>query len=114
LAQLFELYDDAVEEQIADPVVVLIDCEDAIGSEIARAWVGDEAVDNAIAEGAGAEQTTTLAHAFSFAECQEEIPQTFPYLLGTFEQDPPRDGFLAVVIASGGACTFTVPHVARS
>ena len=107
LSELFDAYDAAIAEGVNAPVVFLIDCEDPIGSEIARAWEGDDAVDAAIlanAEDSGgvdsAEKiTTTLARAYSFDESRREVPQLFPYLSGSFAQ-PPRDGFLIVATAS--------------
>lgn len=117
LPQLFEAFDLGLEEGLADPVVLLMDCEDEIGSRFARGWVGDSAVDAALKEqrpSAGEEPITiTLALALDFTECQTEIPQYLPYLAETFQEPPPLEGFLAVVITSGGAATFTVPFAAR-
>ena len=119
LPELFQAYDAAVAAEMKTPVVFLIDCEDPIGSEIARAWEGDDAVDAAIlanAEGAGADSaekiTTTLARAYSFDESRQEVPQLFPYLGDSFAQ-PPRDGFLIVVVSNNGAATLTAPPSAR-
>ncbi len=118
LPQLFETFDAGLEEGLTDPVVVLVDCEDAIGSRFARAWVGEEEVDEAIrqqrAAGVEADLTVTVAVAFDWSECQQEMPQYFPYLAETFREPPPLEGFLAVVISHGGAGTFTVPFEARS
>ncbi|HEX6960503.1 MAG TPA: hypothetical protein VF175_01440, partial [Lacipirellula sp.] len=64
----FETYDDALNRKVKAPVVVLLDCEDAIGGEIARAWLGDEAVEDAIAHHAASDpsedETTVFAYAF--------------------------------------------------
>lgn len=117
LPQVFRAFDEGLEAGIEDPVVFLVDCQDEIGSPFARAWVGDQDVDEALREQAiGAQApdvTVTLALAFDFEECQEEIPQYFPYLGATFDEPPPLDGFLAVVVSSGGAGTFTVPFDVR-
>ena len=121
LAQVFEAYDHARRDGIKDPVVLLLDCEDEIGSPIARAWDGDDAVDAAIMANADrdggddddAAITTTLARAESFKRCRREVPKVFPYLAGTFEQPPPERGFVTVVVAFGGAATFIVPLDAR-
>src|SRR5690349_1854211 len=48
LPLVFEAYDDAIQRKVVDPVVVLLDCEDAIGGEIARSWLGEETVEDAI------------------------------------------------------------------
>jgi len=115
-----------------DPVVFLVDCEDTIGSEIARAWEGDEAVDEAILEARHAgptasedpaadssptadaspaveSPTTILVRTFPFADCRQEIPGVFPYLADSFHEPPADDQFLIVVIAAAGAATFTAP-----
>lgn len=121
LAQVFAEYDFATKRKLRDPVVFLVDCEDAVGGPMARGWEGDEAVDAAIQENReAADETsdaerciTTLARAFKLADCRREIPQYFPELMPTFENPPPADGFLAVVVTAGGAATFTVPHSAR-
>ncbi len=125
LLQVFEAYDLARRDGIKHPVVLLLDCEDEIGSQIARAWDGDDAVDaaimaNAVRDDAGADDdnaaaaiTTTLARWESFKRCRREVPKVFPYLAGTFEQPPPLDGFVAVVVACGGAATFILPLDAR-
>jgi hypothetical protein len=120
LAQVFEAYDLAQRDGIKNPVVLLLDCEDEIGSPIARAWDGDDAVDAAIMANADRDEeedtaaiTTTLARWESFKRCRREVPKVFPYLAGTFEQPPPEDGFVAVVVAYGGAATFIVPMDAR-
>jgi len=127
LAQVFAEYDFARQHKMKDPVVFLLDCEDEVGSPMARGWEGDEAVDAAIQEnreqadepGASAEESatqryvTTLARAFPLSECRLELPKYFPDLMPTFEGPPPKDGFLAVVVTAGGAATFTVPHDAR-
>jgi hypothetical protein len=118
LPLLFEAFDDAVRNNVADPVVFLIDCEDSLGGQIARAWLGDDAVDAAIAaqsaEEDSAERTTVFARAFSFAESRREVAQAFPYLSGTFDDGPPDDAFIAVVVSFGGAATFFVPYDARA
>jgi len=119
LPQVFAAYDQAIAEGVAEPVVILLDCQDPIGSKIAREWVGSDAVDDALAasweqaEQEGAELFTTLAEAFPFEECRQEVSRVFSYLAGTFEQ-PPEEGFVTVVVTAGGAATFVVPPEARS
>ncbi len=115
LPLVFEAYDDACSRKIKDPVVLLLDCEDTIGGEIARSWLGDEAVEDAIADQAAADpaehETTVFALAFSLAECRLEIPPVFPYLEPALEA--PAGGFLAVSITGGGASVLIVPAGAR-
>jgi hypothetical protein len=116
LPLVFEAYDEAVARDVADPVVILLDCEDAMGGEIARSWLGDEAVDDAIAEESQYEEagdaTTVFAFAYALAECRSELPPVFPYLAPALEQ-PPAGGFLAVSVTSGGASVLIVPLDAR-
>ena len=116
LPLVFAEYDQAVQRGLKTPVVVLVDCEDELGGDIARAWVGDEAVDTAIAEQLherqSDEETTAFARVVSFAEAKREIPQVFPYLEPVFAA-PPQDGFLAISITAGGASALTVPPDAR-
>lgn len=112
LPLVFGAFDEAKSGGVADPVVVLLDCEDPIGSEIARAWLGDAVVAE-VAGSTEAEQTTVFAHGFSWETSRREIPQVFPYLAPVFQQELPRDGLLAVSVTSGGASALTVPWEAR-
>jgi hypothetical protein len=113
----FETYDDAVERKVKDPVVLIVDCEDEIGGEIVRGWLGNEAVDDAISNQAASdpsgESTTVFAYAFSFQECRREIPPVFPYLAPALETPAGPDGFWAIAITSGGASLLAVPLDAR-
>ncbi|MDZ4656856.1 MAG: hypothetical protein SH868_04675 [Bythopirellula sp.] len=112
----FSAYDEALAAKLRDPVVFLLDCEDAIGGEIARSWLGEETVADAIADRAGSDdeetETTVFAHAFSFAQCRTEVPAVFPYLSPALNT-PPVDGFLAIAVTCGGASALTVPFSAR-
>jgi hypothetical protein len=114
----FEAYDDAIKRKIKDPVVLLLDCEDEIGGEIARTWLGDEVVEDAIAHNAAtdpsADETTVFAHAFSLDECRCEVPAVFPYLAPALNGPPDHRGFWAISITAGGASILTVPFEARS
>ena len=118
LHQIFAAFDEGCQQMIDTPVVFLVDCQDEIGGGLARAWKGDAAVERFVKEqsGKGATQDSVimLAAAYAYADCCQEVPETFPYLAGTFEGKPPEDGFIAVVVAAGGAATYTVPHDARS
>ncbi len=113
----FSAYDEALAAKLRDPVVFLLDCEDAIGGEIARSWLGEEIVADAIADRAGSAdeelaETTVFAYAFPFAECRTEVPAVFPYLRPALET-PPVGGFLAIAVTCGGASALTVPFDAR-
>ncbi len=125
--QVLDGYQAAIKGGEKNPVVFLLDCEDPIGGEIARAWEGDEAVDEAILdaqheqpsgdaaseEGSSQEstetRTTILVRAFPFADCREEIPEVFPYLAESFQEEPAAGNFLVIVVAAEGAATFTAP-----
>ena len=113
----FETYDDAVKRKVKEPVVLLLDCEDEIGGEIARTWLGDEAVEDAIAHNAARDpsedETTVFAYAFSLEECRREIPPVFPYLAPALQAPPDERGFWAISITAGGASILTVPLDAR-
>lgn len=115
----FRAYDDALSENIRDPVVFLLDCEDSVGGEIARSWLGDDAVDEAIAAQEMKSTspapffTTVYACAFPFLKCRTEVPAVFAYLAPVFAGDAPTDGFLAIAVTSGGASALTVPFAAR-
>lgn len=118
LPAVFEAYDDALLRKVKDPVVLLLDCEDPIGGEIARSWLGDEAVDDAIAaqtaERELADETTVFALAFPLAECRREIPPVFPYLTPGLSAPPSGGGFWAISVTSGGASLLAVPLEARA
>ncbi len=112
LALLFSTYDEARAAGVANPVVLLLDCEDEIGGEIARAWLGEEVVADAIGMNDESD-TTVFARPFAWQDCQREIPKTFPYLAPVFQSSPPSDGFLVVSVTAGGASALTVPLDAR-
>ena len=109
---VFAAFDEAANGAGEPTVVLLLDCEDEIGGEIARSWLGNEAVDDAIAH-QPADETALFAYGFPLSRCVEEVPRVFPYLAPVFEEPSPSDGFLTVVVASGGAAAFTVPASAR-
>jgi hypothetical protein len=117
LELVFDVYDAALDDGLLDPVVILLDCEDPIGGEIARAWLGQEVVDEAIRDQRSAdpsgELTTVFAQAFPLAESAEEVPAVFPYLAPVFVASPPADEFLVISVTSGGALALTVPLAAR-
>ena len=126
LESIFEAYDEAVVDGFERPVILLIDCEDELGAQIARAWLGDETVDEAIAvQAAAAEEsgddtddeeqpTTVFVAAFTLQHCQVEVPKVFPYLSEVFENPPSADeGVLIVSVTSGGASALTAPMDAR-
>jgi len=113
LPLLFSTYDEAIERGLHDPVLFLVDCEDPLGDEVARAWAGDEAVDDAvvceIADRENDDATTVLARAVPWTDCHREVPDVFPYLAAVFEKKPDKNGFLVISITDGGATAFTVP-----
>ena len=122
LPAVFSAYDEAVRRKVTRPLVFLLDCEDEIGGEVARAWLGAHAVADAIEQRQlesdsdaeqGRDETTVFAHAFPFDQCRREVPQVFPYLESLFEMPLPSDGILAIVVACGGASALTVPFSAR-
>jgi hypothetical protein len=113
LPLLFETFDEAVEDGIKRPVVILLDCADEIGGGIARAWLGDDEVDAALDEYAEGELTTVYARALPFADAQRDFTQLFPYLGPVFDEPPDDNGFLVLSITAGGASALTVPHDAR-
>jgi hypothetical protein len=113
LPLLFSTYDEARAAGVADPVVLLLDCEDEIGSQIARAWLGNDPVDDALALADEGRDTTVFARPFPWKACRDEVPKTFPYLAAVFKSPPPQDGFLVISITAGGASALTVPFDAR-
>ncbi len=118
LPLIFATYDEAVEEEVASPMVVLIDCEDELGGQIARGWLGDEVVDDAIAaeepgEDPDAVQTTVFARALAWDEAFPDLVEAFPYLAPALETGPPEDGVFLVGVTAGGAAAFTAPWDAR-
>jgi len=114
---VFETQAAAVADKLVDPVILLLDCEDKIGAQIATAWLGAEALRDAIAEqrfeDPAGEETTVYARAFAWAECRREVPTVFDYLAPVFDEPIPTEGFLAIAVTAGGASVFTVPASAR-
>lgn len=117
LAAVFEAYDDAVSQHVQDPVVLLLDCEDPIGGEMARSILGEEAVADAItnrvADSDEEDETTVFAAAFSLADCRREIGPVFPYLAPGLAGPPMGGGFWVVSVTSGGASLLEAPLDAR-
>ncbi len=118
LELVLSVYHSAVREAVDEPVVILLDCEDSIGSQIARGWLGSAAVDQAIADqradDPSGQTATVFARAVSLAECAKQVPAVFLYLAPIFAQALPADGFLAISVASGGASALTVPFAATN
>jgi hypothetical protein len=117
LPAVFEAYDDALKQKVNNPVVLLLDCEDPIGGEMARSILGDETVADAIANRAAdsedADETTVFAAAFSLADCRREIGPVFPYLAPGLASPPTGDGFWVISVTSGGASLLEAPLDAR-
>ncbi len=114
LAAVFEAYDSAIEQRVPRPVVWVVDCEDEVGASIAQAWVGEEVVEEAIATADGGDdETIVFTAAFSWEDCQREVPELFPYLAPVFAGDPPEDGVMLISVTSGGASVLTAPLDAR-
>ncbi|QDU87587.1 hypothetical protein Pla175_09520 [Pirellulimonas nuda] len=111
LGLVFQTLDDAVAEGVSQPVVWLVDCEDEVGGAIARGWLGDEAVDDALAE-ADEEDATLFARAIAWDDCRREAPEVFPYLAPVFDQ-PPTEGVLVIGVTAGGASALVAPPDAR-
>ena len=121
LDRLFAAFDSGVVDGIVEPVVLLVDCEDSVGTPIARTWEGDDAVDAAIMANANdAEReernelaTTILIRTVSLIDSPRDLPKLFHYLQDSFSHGPSVGGFYVVVISFGGAGVFTVPMTAR-
>lgn len=120
LALVFSAYDEAVDANIASPIVVLVDCEDELGGAIARSWLGDDAVDDAIAAQVDADDspgesdpTTVFARAIGWDEARDDLAAAFPYLKPALVDGPPEDGVFVVGVTAGGASAMTAPWDAR-
>ncbi len=111
LELVFQTLDDALAEGVRQPVVWLVDCEDELGGAIARGWLGDEPVDDALAQ-ADDEDATLFARAISWDDCRFEAPAAFPYLAPVFDE-PPADGLLVIGVTAGGASALVAPMDAR-
>lgn len=120
LPLIFETYDEAVKQGDADPVVLLVDCEDELGSQFACGWLDEETVNDAIAfqqaeeeDGDPESQTTVFARAIAWKLCRAELAEAFPYLAEVFADVPPTDGVLVIGVTAGGASALTAPFTAR-
>ena len=82
LEEAFAAYDQGLNSGSNELVVFLLDCEDPIGSQIARSWLGPEAVEQAIedvqSQRTDTDETTVFATTFSWVDSQREVPQVFP------------------------------------
>lgn len=118
LSLLFATYDEATKDGVGEPVLFLIDCEDSIGGEIARAWAGGDAVDDAVyleqSERVEGNATTVFARALPLSDCRKEVPVVFPYLADVLAGAPVADGMFVIVVTDGGAAAFSVPLDLRS
>ncbi|MEQ8846205.1 hypothetical protein [Botrimarina sp.] len=117
LPLVFATYDEAIADGLPHPVVVLVDCEDELGSQIARGWLGDDTVDDAIADQPaesddGQPLTTVFARAVAWSE-MAGLAEAFPYLSGALAEGPPRGGVMVVGVTAGGASALTAPWDAR-
>ena len=114
LPLVFETYDEAVGEGMPSPIVLVVDCEDELGGPIARGWLGDEAVDDALAaEADDANETIAFARAVAWEASREELSEAFPYLAEALRSSPPTDGVLVIGVTAGGASALTAPFDAR-
>lgn len=113
LPLLFETFDEAGESDIDHPVVILLDCADQIGGDIARAWLGDDEVDAALEEFTDGDLAAVYAQAVPLVEAQRDFKKMFPYLAPILDDPPTNDGFLVISITAGGASALTVPMDAR-
>lgn len=109
-------YAESIEKGMAQPIIVLLDCEDELGSEIARSWLGHDAVENGIAiqkqTNDDESQTTVFAQAVAWKECREELSEAFPYLSEVLATGPTDQGILVIGITAGGASALTAPFEA--
>jgi hypothetical protein len=112
LSAAVQAYRDGLSSGTGPVVVYVVDCEDDVGGQIVRAWLGDEQVDDAIAERRALcddpEETTVFSWGFAWEEAVAETSRMFPYLAPVFAE-PPAEGFLAISVTAGGASALTVP-----
>jgi hypothetical protein len=120
LPLVFEVYDEALKAGVTAPIVVLVDCEDDLGGEIARGWLGDDAIDDAIAAQAAdddspheSEPTTVFGRAIAWDDACGDLSEAFPYLKPILSGRPPDDGVFVIGVTAGGASALTAPWDAR-
>lgn len=106
-------YREAIDEGMSSPIVLLVDCEDELGGQIARGWLGDEAIDDAIAMQQQSDDdedgTTVFARALAWKEAAGELRDAFPYLAPALQHPPGAGGVLVISITAGGASALTAP-----
>ncbi|MEM6329462.1 MAG: hypothetical protein AAF790_04345 [Planctomycetota bacterium] len=133
LPAIFDAYDEAVADGVSEPVVILIDCQDELGEQIARSWLGDDVVDEALGMELAADDrdddapndrdtpsdpaepaaTTVFAAPCAMADCRGELGEAFPYLCEFLDGPPPADSVVVICITAGGASALTAPMDAR-
>lgn len=102
----------ALTQNMRDPVVFLVDCEDDVGGRLARAWLGAAAVEAQIAARKRGERpglTVVLARPVPFEEAQTIIQFDFPYLNEIAPEQPGTHEIAVVVVGLGGAASLFIP-----
>ncbi|MEO1496885.1 MAG: hypothetical protein AAFV43_07015 [Planctomycetota bacterium] len=112
-------YRESLDEGVKRPVVVLVDCEDDLGGQVARGWLGDEEIDDAIAlqhadneadhDADAGVDTTVFARALPWNEAAGDLREAFPYLAPALDTPPSDDGVFVISITAGGASALTAP-----
>ena len=124
LPLVFQTFDQAIADGMEKPVVMIVDCEDELGGQIARGWLGDEAIDEAIAlhhaeaainedDEAAQVCAAAFARAIPWEACREELIEAFPYLAEALKTPPPEEAVLVVGVTAGGASALSAPFSAR-
>ena len=103
--QMCEVYRRAAAAGAAAFVVLVLDCGDVLGNQLARLCVGDARIEAELAAregGSRAGATMTLVVPTDYEQTREGLLASFPELEADFTPPTP-DNFLAVLVTSGGA-----------
>ena len=99
---ILHTYREAIEDGMANPVVIVLDCKDRIGGHLARRFIPAAVVNTQVAAKPKPNDPVPVCLAFPYSKANTLLHETFPDLKP--EEFPPQTGtgVYVAVVASGG------------